>query len=211
MIRGEILVRGKAIVSSLRDKFNKFSGRTRIVVCRLFIHLAGDQVAPLLGVLNEAGRAAIDSEGDLHVVGEGLIEICTGLLRYDSYWQSAANEGDVVWDEGEADDYVNQLFMDSAQRYLSGSELDNAPPEELRIAPVQNLVVMITIAFEGEDPGIETDLADLGALENALKSIAGLHNQSRLRAIQVHFSPATFGDVLTSDQLLDNFPELLPL
>lgn len=199
-------------MSSLRDKFNQFTGRTRIVVCRLLIHLAGDQVAPLLGVLNEAGRNAIDHEGDLQVAGEGLVEICTSLLRYDAYWQSAANEGDVVWDEGEADDYVNQLFMDSAQRYLSGAELENAvEPEELRVAPVQNLVVMITIAFEGEDPGIETDLADLGALKNALKSIAGLHSQSRLRAIQVHFSPAAFGDVLTSDQLLDNFPELLPL
>ena len=38
------------------------------------------------------------------------------------YWQSAGNEGDVVWDEGEAGDYVNELFTDSAQRYLSEIE-----------------------------------------------------------------------------------------
>jgi uncharacterized membrane protein len=199
-------------VASLSDRFNQFTGKTRLVVSRLFLHLAGDEVAPLLGVLNEAGRAAIDSDGDLQVMGEGLIEICTGLLRYEPYWQSAGNEGDVVWDEGEADDYVNQLFMDSAQRYLSGNEFAEAPPEEtLSIAPVQNLVVMITIAAEGECPQLETDLASISALKAAFPAIAGLHSGQRLRAIQIHFSPAAYGDVLTSDQLLENFPELVPL
>jgi uncharacterized membrane protein len=32
-----------------------------------------------------------------------------------------------------------------------------------------------------------------------------------LLAIQVHFSPAQLGDELTDDQLLANFPELIPL
>ncbi|MFM2429079.1 MAG: hypothetical protein RLZZ511_292 [Cyanobacteriota bacterium] len=199
-------------MASLSDRFNQFTGKTRLVVSRFFLHLAGDEVAPLLGVLNQAGRDAINSDGDLQVLGEGLIEICTGLLRYEPYWQSAANEGDVVWDEGEADDYVNQLFMDSGQRYLSGNEFD-APPEDetLSIAPVQNLVVMITIAAEGECPQLETDLTSISAIKAALPTIAGLHSQRRLRAIQVHFSPAAYGDVLTSDQLLENFPELIPL
>jgi Protein of unknown function (DUF1517) len=199
-------------VGSLGDRFNKLTGKTRLTVCRLFLHLAGDEVAPLLGVLNQAGREAIANEGDLHLVGEGLVEICTSLLRYQPYWQSAANEGDVVWDEGEADDYVNQLFMDSAQRYLSGSELETDDPDEaLTIVPVQNLVVMLSVVAEGECPQLETDLAAIAPLKAALLAIGGLHSQSRLRAIQVHFSPAAYGDALTSDQLLENFPELIPL
>ncbi len=199
-------------MGSLSDQFNKFTGKKRLAVCRLFLHLAGDEVAPLLGVLNQAGRDAIDNEGDLHLVGEGLVEICTSLLRYQPYWQSASNEGDVVWDEGEADDYVNQLFMDSAQRYLSGSELEsNDTDDELTIVPVQNLVVMISVVAEGECPQLETDLAAIDSLKAALLALAGLHSQSRLRAIQVHFSPAAYGDALTSDQLLENFPELIPL
>jgi uncharacterized membrane protein len=199
-------------VASLSDRFNQFTGKTRIGVCRLLLHLVGDEVAPLLGILNQAGRDAIDSDGDRQTTGEGLIEVCTGLLRYQPYWQSAANEGDVVWDEGEANDYVSQLFMDSAQRYLSGNELEtSAIDDQLKIAPVQNLVVMITVAFEGECAALETDLAAIDALKVALPALAGLHSQSRLRAIQVHFSPAAYGDVLTSDQLLENFPELIPL
>jgi len=31
--------------------------------------------------------------------------------------------GDVFWDEGEAGDYFNELFTDSAQRYLSEPDL----------------------------------------------------------------------------------------
>lgn len=200
-------------MTAWRDRFNRFSGKTRFVVCRLFIHLAGKEVAPLLGVLNAAARDALDAEGDLQVLGEGLVEICQSLLQYQTYWRSAANEGDVFWDEGEAGDYVNELFTDSAQRYLSGAELEegNATDEELALPITQNLIVMLTIAFEGEAPEIETDLADVRALEAGLKAIINLHYNERLRAIQVHFSPSRFDEEITADQLIEFFPELIPL
>ena len=193
---------------------NRMAGRTRFVVCRLFLHLAGQEVAPLLGVLNRTARQAIDAEGDLEILGEGLVEICQSLLQYDEYWLSAANEGDVFWDEGAAGDYVNELFTDSAQRYLSEPNL-NAPigraDDPLSLPVTRNLVVMITVAFEGEVPELETNLADISALKAGLKALINLHYQERLRAIQVHFSPAQLGDELTNDQLLQNFPELVPL
>ncbi|MCY7274401.1 MAG: DUF1517 domain-containing protein [Phormidesmis sp. CAN_BIN44] len=201
-------------MSSLRDRFNQFTGKTRFVVCRLFIHLAGKEVAPLLGVLNQAARQAVDAEGDMQVLGEGLVEICQSLLQYQTYWQSTGNEGDVFWSEGEAGDYVNELFTDSAQRYLSAPELEDAsgqPVDPLSLPVTQNLIVMITIAAEGEVPDLETDLASVRALETGLKSIINLHYQERLQAVQVHFSPARLGEELDSDQLLEFFPELIPL
>ncbi|KAM3115728.1 DUF1517 domain-containing protein [Phormidesmis sp. 146-33] len=196
---------------SLRDRFNQFSGKTRFVVCRLFIHLAGKEVAPLLGVLNQAARDAVESEGDMQTLGEGLVELCQSLLQYQTYWQSAANEGDVFWSEGEAGDYVNELFTDSAQRYMSAPELANEAADDLALPVTQNLVVMITIASEGEVPDLETDLASISALGTGLKALINLHYQERLRAVQVHFSPASLGEELTSDQLLEFFPELIPL
>ncbi|GBL14763.1 hypothetical protein MTo_02068 [Microcystis aeruginosa NIES-1211] len=199
-------------MGSLGDRFKKFAGRTRYVVCRLFLHLYGQEVTPLIGILNRAGREAIDSEGDLEVMGEGLVEICQNLLQMNLYWFSVANEGDVFWSEGEAGDYVNELFTDSAGRYLSESVSSQLGEKEPLTLPVtDNLVVMITIAFEGESAALETSLADREALEDGLKSIINLHYQGRLRAIQVHFSPAQLGDELTNEQLLLNFPELLPL
>ncbi|MGL5134006.1 MAG: DUF1517 domain-containing protein, partial [Planktothrix sp.] len=70
-------------MAALGDRFNRMMGKTRFVVSRLFLHLGGDQVAPLLGILNQAARDVIDSEGDLPVTGEALVEVCQGLLQYD--------------------------------------------------------------------------------------------------------------------------------
>ncbi|ELS00154.1 DUF1517 domain-containing protein [Gloeocapsa sp. PCC 73106] len=201
-------------MSSLGDRFNRLSGKTRYVVCRLFLHLRSQEAVPLLGILNQASRDAIAADGDLAVLGESLVNICENLLQLKLYWQSAANEGDVFWDEGDAGACVNELFTDSAQRYLSEVEIDDTEvgEDELLTLPVsQNLIVMITVAVEGEIPELETDLANLAAMEQGLKTLINLHYQDRYRAIQVHYSPAKLGDELTNDQLILNFPELIPL
>ena len=199
-------------MASWRDRISKFSGKTRFVVSRIFIHLGGEEIAPLLGVLNRVAREAISADGDLEVLGEGLVSVCQNLLQMSSYWQSAANEGDALWDEGEAGDYVNELFTDSAARYLSAIDtVEDLDDEPLSLPVTRNLVIMITVAFEGESPDLETNLADLEALEYGLKALINLHYQEKLRAIQIHFSPARFGDELDGEQLLLNFPELIPL
>ncbi|MEP0891037.1 DUF1517 domain-containing protein [Leptolyngbya sp. PL-A3] len=196
---------------SLRDRFNQFTGQTRFVVCRIFIHLAGREVAPLLGVLNQAGQEAIDAEGDMRVLGEQLVRVCESLLEYETFWRSAANEGDVLWDEGEAGDYVEELFTDSATRYGSATDFLSDGQEDFAIPVTQNVVVMIAVALEGEVPELEDNLADITALKAGLKALINLHYRGVLRAIQIHFSPAQLGDELTSDQLIENFPELIPL
>lgn len=196
----------------LGDRFKQFAGKTRFVVCRLFVHLAGSEVAPLLGTLNQAARDAVAAEGDLETLGEGLVDICQTLSQNRNTWRSASNEGDIFWDEGEAGDYVAELFADSAQRYLSSPEVgDGSPEEPLTLPATRNLVVMITVAFVGEVAELETDLADISALEAGLKALVSLQYQGKLRAIQIHYSPAQLGDELTDEQLLLNFPELIPL
>ena len=200
-------------MASWRDRISKFSGKTRFVVSRVLIHLSGEEIAPMLGVLNRVAREAIEADGDLEVLGEGLVSVCQNLLQMSSYWQSAANEGDVLWDEGEAGDYVNELFTDSAQRYSSVIDTSNGDrdDEPLSLPITRNLVVMLTVAFEGESADLENNLADPEALEYGLKALINLHYQEKLRAIQIHFSPARLGDELDDEQLLLNFPELIPI
>ena len=195
----------------MANLFNKFIGRTRYVVSRIFLHLHGQEVAPILGVLNRAAREAIDAEGDLESLGEQLVTVCETLLRYDQCWVAAGNEGDVFWNEGEAGDYVNELFTDSAGRYGADLDTGSSPGQALSIPVTRNVLVMITVAFEGEVPEIETSLAQISSLKAGLKSLVNLHYQNKLRAIQVHFSPARLGDELTDDHLLEYYPELIPL
>lgn len=190
--------------------FRKMTGQTRYVVSRIFVHLSGAEAVPILGILNQVGREAIENDGDLEVMGEGLVRICQNILQLKTYWQSASNEGEVFWNEEEAGDYVNELFTDSAQRYLSEPEFEtNEDPLSLPVT--DNVIIMITVAFTGENEEIETDLANLEALEQGLKALINLNYQERLKAIQIHFSPARFGDQLTDDQILLNFAELIPL
>jgi hypothetical protein len=203
-------------MSTLGDRFNRMTGKTRFVVCRIVVSLRGAEITPLLGTLNRAARIAIDSEGDLEVMGEQLDTIANQLIDLQPYWQSACNEGNVFWDEGEAGDYVNELFADSAQRYQADIDLGNTSDTDttndpLTLPVTENVLVSLTIATEGEVPALETDLADLDALTDGLKTLSTLHYQERLRAVQVHFAPAKFGDRLTDEQLLSNYPELIPL
>jgi len=202
-------------MTSWRDRLNKFTGKNRYVVCRIFLHLTGKEIAPLLGILNQAGRSAIESQGDLESVGESLVTICENLLQMDAFWQSAHNEGDVFWDEGQAGDYFNSLSTDSISRFKSGSELESTV-EDLQESPLTipvtgNIVVMISAAYIGEVPELETNLAARDALTTALKVLINLHYQGKLEAIGVYFSPSKLGDELTNDQILPNFPELIPL
>jgi hypothetical protein len=56
---------------------------------------------------------------------------------------------------------------------------------KLLATPVtRNLVVMIAIACEGEVPDLETDLANLEALEYGLKALINLDYQNKLGNIQ---------------------------
>lgn len=188
-------------------------GKTRYVVCRLFVHLAGSEVAPILGVLNSVARDVIDNEGDMQTMGEGLARVCESLLQYDEYWTSAANEGDVFWSEGEAGDFVNDLFTDSAERYLTELDVstENNPNQPLSAPTTRNVIVILTAAFEGEVPELETDLSNIQALKQGLKALIGVCHKGKLYSAYVHFSPAQFGDELTNDQIILHYPELIPL
>jgi Protein of unknown function (DUF1517) len=193
------------------EQFNKFTGKTRYVVTQIFLHLASEDVTPLIGILNEAGRQTIEADGDLTIAGECLAEVCQNLMQYDTYWRSVHNTGEVMWSEGDATGFFNELFTDAAQRYLAEPGPNSKPETELTLPPTPNLVVMMTIIFSGEEPAIENNLSQMDSLRAALKAIINLHTADRIEAMQIHFSPNQLGDQLSDEQITDNFPELLPL
>ena len=198
---------------AISDRFNRLVGKSRYVVSRIFVHLQGQEISTLLGVLNRNARNAIEAEGDLDTMGECLENICQSLLESQVYWQSASNEGDVFWKEEEAGDYVEDLFADSASRYLSQPDWrdDSSDDSSFSLPVTDNIVVMLTVAFTGEVPEIETDLAEIESLTNALKALISLHYKQQYQAIAIHFSPSSLGETLTAEQTIVNFSELIPL
>ena len=204
-------------MSSLSDRVKRLTGKQRFIVARVMVQLAGEPINPLLGTLNRVAQQTLDAEENnddvLGQLSQGLVDICHYLLELQPYWQAAANEGDVVWDEGEASDYFNELFTDSAQRYLSQPQVSESASEDdpLVLTPSDHVVVMLTVVARGEIPQLETDLAEIEALESGLTTLINLQSQDNLEAIGIHFSPARFGERLTADQVLENFPELIPL
>ncbi|NJM47038.1 MAG: DUF1517 domain-containing protein [Alkalinema sp. RU_4_3] len=197
---------------SLRDSFNSLTGKSRFVVSRLFIQLSGTGMGPLWGQLQQFQVEANRSDGDLNVMGEGLVSLCEALSRRSIEWTAAANEGEVFWDEGEAADYINELFMDSASRYvLEEDEEPNGDQSTLTLSGVQTIVVSIAWAYIGAIPDLEANLAEVEALKRALIALPNLHFSHQLEALQVHFCPVRPEHPLSPDQLLEYFPELSPI
>lgn len=199
-------------MASLRDSFNSLTGKSRFVVSRLFVQLTGTGLGPLWGQLQQFQVEANRTDGDLDIMGEGLISLCEALSRRSIEWTAAANEGEIFWSEGEAADYINELFMDSAARYVleEDEEASNDQPT-LSLSSIQTLVVSIAWAYKGEVPDLETNLASVDALQRAFTALPNLHFNHSLEALQVHFCPFRLEHVLTSEQLLEFFPELAPL
>jgi len=59
---------------------------------------------------------------------------------------------EVFWEEGKAGDYFNELFTDSAQRYLSEPDLsvpNSGFDDPLSLPVTRNVVVMITVVLRG--------------------------------------------------------------
>ena len=185
--------------------------RQRFVVTRIFVHLRGDGVTPLLGALNQSIRT---EEAAVDRIGQGLVDACQAILDFDRYWYAAANEGEVFRDEGSAGAHFQELQTE-ADRYFASDLLEGSePPAEadpLTLPVTSNVIAIATLAYTGESAALETGLDAADRLADALKAAIDLHYQNRLKGAQIHFMPARLGDDLTEDRILEYFPDLIPL
>ncbi|WP_218081010.1 DUF1517 domain-containing protein [Anthocerotibacter panamensis] len=185
----------------------------RYVVTTIMVGLNGLTAAPLLGALNRSTREIIASDGDFEVASAEIAKVAGGLLDYESAWTHSANWGEVFTKEVEAGDYGAECFAQNSQRYLSSGEgLQEAPVAvPTRARSPQNIVVMLTVAYQGELAELETALTSVDAVRRALAALVVLHNKDQLQLAHLHYAPAHFGDDLDTDQLLVNYPELVAL
>lgn len=183
--------------------------RKRYVVTNVFVALDEAAFGPILELCGEAQRRIVANADDFAVATAELARVAGAILDRRDHLTHAACFGEVYDDEGDAEAAGQSAFADLSTRYLSAAD-DGGPATEA-MPGERRAVVMLTIAYEGEERALEGDLGSVVDVENALKAIIELHHQGRLLLAHVHHAPAHPEDKLTDEQLLVNYPELLTL
>jgi len=190
--------------------FNWLRGK-RYVVTTIMVGLNGRVAAPLLATLNRATQTIVEYDGEFEVASAELSRIAGALVDYETSWSHSANWGEVFKKEEEAGDYGADCFAQNSQRYLSSGDGPVTETAPVQVKAPQNIVVMLTVAYEGEIQDLEASLTSTESLKRALSAIVALHNRDQLQVAHLHYAPAHFGDDLDDDQLLVNYPELVAL
>ncbi len=184
--------------------------KERFVVATVLVAVDGDAVAAVRERAKRATDAIVAADGDFDVASAEVEGVARVLLDHQIDWTHAALGGDVVDDEASASDAVDDVYADLAGRYLADEH--GADNKDVVTGPGdRRVVVVVTVAYAGENADIERDLNDRGDVDTALRAIAALHQRDALLAAQVHVAPAHPEDLLTDEQLLVCFPELMVL
>lgn len=191
--------------------FNPFA-RKRFVVANMLLHLQGPETRRLLGTLHCCNQAIIQSHGDFGVASECLAEVCSCLAEHPEAWKASANWGERFSAMQDAGNHGAECFAELSQRYLG--ENPGSGVQEQACAPnhhALNLVVAMTVAYQGEVPALETAITSVATVRDALQAILALHHQDRLLLAHVHHVPAHPEHPLDDELLLVSFPELVDL
>jgi hypothetical protein len=126
-----------------------------------------------------------------------------------------SNSGEVFETLVDADRYFDELVGNCRQTFYSPIEItsDNRQNTELpsHLQKSENVIIDVIVLYEGSIPEVETDLASSsGGLGKALFKLSEAAEKGWIKAEAVFTLPLP-GDDLTEDQVLINFPELLPL
>lgn len=183
--------------------------RKRYVVTNVFIALDEGAFGPVLDVCSQAQRRIVDHADDFEIAAAEMARVAGAILDRRAHMTHAASFGEVYDDEGDAAAAGQAAFADLSTRYLSAADDAGAASEVM--PGERRAVVMLTLAYEGEERALEGDLSCVVDVEDALRAIIALHHQGRLLLAHVHHAPAHPEDKLTDEQLLVNYPELMSL
>jgi hypothetical protein len=189
--------------------------RSRYVVATIEVAVDPKRAPWLLGSVAKAAERIVEAEGEFSVARDEIVRIAEDLLGADAAWTHAASWGEVFRKEEDAGRYGEESFARCAGRYLSSG--DDGAREEIGTIPSDaeilegQLVIMLTVATQGEAPAIEKSLASHRDVTEALEQIVALGRTDRLDLAHIHHAPARTDEALTEDQLLVSYPELVPL
>ncbi|MCK6551902.1 DUF1517 domain-containing protein [Myxococcota bacterium] len=192
--------------------------RKRHTVSTIIVVLDADDARTAFSALSEATDHIARSDGDHAVASEAVADVAGFLLEHRAAWTHVANWGEVFRREEEAAEYGDEVFAECASRYVSSRSAGAPREDDSRLrdlgAPRRGphpIVVMVTVGYRGEIPALEKTLATRNDVDAALSAIIALHHRDALDLAALHFAPGHEAEFLTDDQLMMNFPELLPM
>lgn len=183
--------------------------RKRFVVSTILLAVEGPARRRIFDAVLSATQRIVESEGEFSVASEELARIAEILLANEAAWSHVANWGEVFREETAAAQYGEESFADCAGRYLSETDDAGEDEESAGEAAEGASVVMLTLAFEGENPALEKTLATREEIAAGLAAAVALHRKDQLMLAHIHQSPGTIDEALDEDQLLVSYPEML--
>jgi hypothetical protein len=184
--------------------------KDRVAVATLALCVDGDAFLPVQRRVNAAAARIVEADGAFDVAARQTADVARALLDHEADWHSAALAGEVFDAEEDASAHLGEVYADLASRYASSESGDGRDPGD-DTRRERRCIAMITVAYRGESADVERDLHDRLDAARVLRGLATLQEQGALLAAQVHVAPSHPEDRLTDEQLLANFPELVPL
>ena len=188
--------------------FGFFRKESRHVVATVLVGVDGEAFLPLQRATLAQAEAIVAAPDDFGVASAAVATVARALLDHESCWTHAAIGGEVFDDEASAGAQLGEVFADLAGRYLSveSERLPRAAGDDT--SRERRCVVMLTVAYAGQNDEIERELSDRSDVAAVLRAISALHARDALLGAHVHAAPAHPDDRLTDEQLLACFPEL---
>ncbi|MBM4280294.1 MAG: DUF1517 domain-containing protein [Deltaproteobacteria bacterium] len=190
--------------------FGKKKKEDRVAVATVALCVDGAGFLPLQRRVNDATARIVAADGAFDVAADEVAAVARALLDHESSWHSGALAGEVFAAEGDAQDFLGEVYADLSSRYASSDD-GREDVERDGTSAERRCVVMVTVAYRGESVDVERDLHDRLDAARALQGIVALREQRTLLAAQVHVAPSHTDDRLSDEQLLANFPELSAL
>lgn len=193
--------------------------RKRHTVTTIIVVVDAEDARSTYSILERATNRISAAEDDHGAASAAVADVAGFLLQSRAAWTHVANWGEVFRREEDAASYGDEMFAECAGRYLSSSDAGGRAPTEgesqLRAlrggGGPHPVVVMLTIGYQGEVPALEKTLATRNDVDAALSAVIALHHRDALDLAALHFAPNHADEVVTDDQLVMNFPELLPM
>jgi hypothetical protein len=193
-----------------QNLFKKKSAR--FVVATVLVAVEGGAFRPLIDVVKHRTDDIVRGRDDFTKASRAVADVARALLDHESEIAAAASGGDVFSDETDASAHVADVFADLSSRYRASAEDDSTRADVgTGTSDERRAVVMLTVAYRGENDDVERELHDRMDLARILTGIVALHEGGALLAAHVHVAPAHEDDRMTDERMLALFPELLPI